>query len=197
MARGSVRVGRIPADDETAIDHFAGLWTQASVAAGHSDEWAERTVRDGALRAAIARDDVRVYLATSNDEPTGFAVVLDGPQPSLAEQPAVWIEQLYVVERCRRSGISKALLGRIAHDAESSGAGQLVSCVPSQARDINRYFARLGFAPTITERTISPSSLLRHLAGDDKDSLVREVVRRRRSVRARARARLGVAHSGS
>ncbi len=196
MARQAVRVSRVLADDDAAIAHFASVWTQSSVATGHSAEWAQRTVSDGVLQAALERDDVRVYLATGNDEPAGFAVVLDGPRPSLAEQASVWIEQLYVVERCRRSGVSTALLGRIARDAEDAGAGQLVSCVPSQARDVNRYFARLGFAPSVTERTISPGGLLRHLAGDGKDSVAREVVRRRRSLRARARARIGVVHSG-
>ncbi len=197
MARQAVRVGRVPIDDDKAVEQFSQLWIRSRVAFGHSDQWAQRTVGEGALRAVLERDDVRVYLAVAGDAAAGFAVALDGPLSTLVEHRAVWIEQLFVVEHLRGSGVSKALLGRIARDAQSAGANQLVSCVPSHAKELNRYFARLGFVPSVTERTISPCNLLRHLAGDDAQSPAMEIVRRRRSMRARARARLKMAHSGS
>ncbi len=197
MARQAVRVGRVPIDDDQVVEQFSQLWIQSRVASGHSDQWARRTVGDGALRTVLERDDVRVYLAVAGDDAVGFAVALDGPLSTLAEHAAVWIEQLFVVEHRRGSGVAKALLGRIARDAQSAGVGQLVSCVPSHAKDLNRYFARLGFAPSVTERTISPCNLLRHLAGDDAQSPAMEIVRKRRSMRARARARIKMAHTGS
>ncbi|WP_186526288.1 GNAT family N-acetyltransferase [Leekyejoonella antrihumi] len=198
MAKSAVRVSRVTAEDADASEQFAALWTQSRVDTGQSVEWAERAVREGLIRGALARDDVRVYLAASGGRPVGYAVVMDGPLSGLADEPVVWIDQVYVRTECRRGGVSKSLLARIAHDGEAMGAGQIVSCVPTQAKELNRYFARLGFAPAITERTISPAQLLRHLAsGEEAEPQAMAIVRRRRSLRARARARVEVAHTGT
>jgi len=185
-------------DDADASAQFAALWTQSRVDAGQSVEWAERTVREGLIRDALARVDVRVYLASNGTQPVGYAVAMDGPLSGLSDDLVVWIDQMYVRPEQRRAGVSKALLARIAHDGETAGATQIVSCVPTQDKELNRYFARLGFAPAITERTISPAQLLRHLAPVEEDeSRTMAIVRRRRSLRARARARVEIAHSGS
>lgn len=196
MPRAAIRVSNVAPADVEASAHFDGLWLQSRLEAGQSREWAERTLREGVTRRALARTDVRVYLATADETAVGYAVVMDGPLSGLAEDPVAWIDQMYVAVPRRRAGVARALLARVAHDAASRGASQVISCVPTQAKDLNRYFARLGFAPAITERAITPAALLRHLADADSSAAM-AVVRRRRSLRARARARVQAAPGGS
>ena len=72
--------------------------------------------------------------------------------------------------------------------AQQLGGPQIISCVPSSSRDANRFFARLGFASVVTERTTTPAALRRRLAGPGLTT-VSDAVRLRRSLRARSRAR--------
>ncbi|BDZ58217.1 hypothetical protein GCM10025872_18740 [Barrientosiimonas endolithica] len=51
----------------------------------------------------------------------------------------------------------------------------------------NRYFARLGFAAQVTARSTPTWALHRRLGADEQTSTTEEIVRRRRSLRERAR----------
>ena len=193
MSRSAVSVARVrPADEET----FAPLWVSSRVAVGQTSEWAERAVREGRLRDALQRGDVRIYAATSGGEQVGFVVVTHSPLSALADDTAAWIDQIWVEPEHRRTGVARELLQMAARFAEHVGASQLVSCVPAQQKESNRYFARLGFAPLVTSRSTTPGALRRRLAGDEALPTSDAVVRQRRSLRARA-ARVGLARGTS
>ncbi|MFC6707301.1 GNAT family N-acetyltransferase [Flexivirga alba] len=165
---------------------LVSLWRQAKCAEGHSDDQVDRALRDGRLVRSCARSDVRIYLASIDSEPVGYTIVMSGPVSALHETLAVWLDVLWVKPGKRQRGIAAALLTTVAAYAEHIGAPEVVSCVPSSSRDANRFFARLGFSAVVTERSTTPAALRRRLAGPDI-SVVSDAVRRRRSLRARAR----------
>lgn len=174
-----------PVTPELEAD-FTKLWTQARVGAGASEDWALRASTGGRVSAAIAREDVRLYLARSGETPVGYIVLVQSPVSVLSESSCVWIDQLYVVPEARRDGVAKLLLQTAAHFAEQIGAAQVASCVPSAERETNGFYARLGFTSYLVRRVIPTAHLRRRLAGADVDAAV-QVVQRRRSLRARAR----------
>lgn len=185
MARSAVQIARMTSGNE---EELVSLWRQAKRAEGHGDDQVERSLRDGRLTRACARSDVRVFVASIEDEPVGFCVVMSGPMSALQETLAVWLDVLWVKPGRRQRGVAGALLEVVASYAEHLGAAEIVSCVPAGSRDANRFFARLGFAAVVTERSTAPAALRRRLAGHGA-SIVSDAVRRRRSLRARARAR--------
>jgi len=185
MARSAVQVTRVTSGDE---ESFIALWRHSKLAEGHSDDQIERALRDGRLTRACARSDVRAYAASIDGEPVGFTMIMSGPVSALQETPAVWVDVLWVKPGRRQRGVAGALLKAVAAYAEHIGAPEIVSCVPSSSREANRFFARLGFASVVTERTTSPAALRRRLAGPGLSS-VSDAVRLRRSLRARSRAR--------
>ena len=168
-------------------DQFTGLWLAARVEAGGSLESASRAASEGRVAAALAREDVRAYLAWSDGEPIGYMVLTHSPLSGLTEMPCVCIDQLYVAESARRQGAARALLTAAATYAERFGADQIATCVPSQGRDANRFFARLGFSSYVVKRVTTTAGLRRKLKGDDnRGGLELVLQQRRRSLRARA-----------
>lgn len=186
MSRLSVSVTRVSADEES---DFAPLWIASRVATGQSEAWAERAISEGRVSLAVAREDIRIYVARVDAAYVGFVVVTHSPLSGLGDESAAWVDQIYVDPDYRRTGVAQALLLKAADYAEHVGANQLISCVPAQEKDSNRYFARLGFTPLAIGRTTTPTALRRRLAGGEKESNSEAVVRRRRSLRARSRAR--------
>lgn len=144
------------------------------------------------MDVALARDDVRVFLASTEDKDTGFAVVTRSPLSGLGDEQAVWIDQMWVAPDHRGTGVAKALLTRVSAYGEEHGSTQVVCCVPTNERGINRYFAKLGFAATVTLRVTSTASLRRKLTGV-AESKGAATLRARRSLRARAREDVKVA----
>lgn len=184
MARSAVQVTRVTSGDE---ESFVSLWRYSKTADGHSEEQVDRALREGRLTRACARSDVRIYAAAVDGEPVGYVVVMSGPVSALLETPAVWVDVLWVKPGRRQRGVAGALLKAVASYAEHIGAPEIISCVPASSRDANRFFARLGFAAVVTERSTTPAALRRRLAGPGL-SAVSDAVRRRRSLRA-ARSR--------
>ena len=69
-------------------------------------------------------------------------------------------------------GSGKALLAAASRYADRNGCDHLVSAVPAQDRELNRFFARLGFAPETVRRVTSSAVLQRKLAGEPSDPTV-------------------------
>ena len=115
-------------------------------------------------------------------------VLTTSPLSGLIEAPSVSVDQLYVVPESRRSGVAHALLSRAAGFAETLGCEQVATCVPAQAREANRFFARLGFSSHVVRRVTPTSALRRRLAGEEPRAGLDQVLSRRRSLRARAAA---------
>lgn len=189
MALPSVHVDIAGTDD---LERLIPLWIGLRTQSGQTVEWAQRAARDGRMEAALARADVRIFLATCDGADAGYAVATVSPLSGLAEEQAVWIDQMWVAPQHRGAGVARALLGQVCERAEELGSTQVVCFVPVGERSANRYFAKLGFAGVLTVRATSTASLRRKLAGH-ADSTVSAMVRQRRSLRARSGDKVKVA----
>ncbi len=163
------------------------MWVESRVEVGASSEGALRATSGTALSSVLRRPDVTSFLALVDDDPVGYLVLSDTVAGMLTESPCTAIDQLYVKQAWRRHGVARQLLAAAAGHADRVGADAIISHVPSQVRDANRFFARLGFTPTVVRRVTTPAALHRKLAaaGEARTGL-EQVLQRRRSARFRA-----------
>ena len=186
MSRPVVSVKRVAAELEPS---FTDLWVTSRVEYGVSPEVAARAASDGRLRAALDREDVRAFLALGDGgDPVGFVVATHSPFSGLTEAPSVAIDQIYVTPRARRHGVARHLLAAVTAYAEKVGCEQIGCNVPSQHREANRFFARLGFSSQIVRRVTSTGALRRRIGVDEPRLSLEQILNRRRSLRARAGA---------
>jgi GNAT superfamily N-acetyltransferase len=165
---------------------FIRLCIAARVEAGSTPDAALRAASEDRIADALRREDVMAYLASVNGKTAGFMVLTTSPLSGLIDAPSVSVDHLYVVPESRRAGVAHALLSRAAGFAESLGCEQVATCVPAQAREVNRFFARLGFSSHVVRRVTATSALRRRLAGAEPRAGLDQVLSRRRSLRARA-----------
>lgn len=173
----------IPAGEDV-LPAIAGLWQESRVDAGASPDLAARTVHDGRLTDALSRPGVHVFLARLDGALVGFVVASENVF-GLSPTPEVAVEQLFVHPGARRLGVARALLGAVLAHAERGGCEVIVSHVPAQSRDANRFFARLGFSSVLVRRVVSTGALRRRISPSSAPG-AEQVMRRRRSLRSRA-----------
>ncbi len=181
MVRTSIEVVSVRAGeerDEDLVRELTGLWMAQRVDQGASPEAAARAVAEGRLREALRRCDVRAWLARLEEAPVGYLIVSENPF-GLAPHPEVAIEQLFVDRRVRRRGVGHALLDAVVAYAERLGAEVVATHVPTQSRDANRFFARLGFGSVVVRRVVPTATLRRKLHPEAKPELVAMLRRRR------------------
>ena len=189
MSRPSISVRRVGQDEERS---FAELWMASRVEAGVSPEVASRAASEGRITAALHREDVRAYIALSDGQAVGFAVAATSPFSALTEAPCVTIDQLYVSPEQRKHGVARQLMSAVTLYADSRGCEQIGCNVPAQHREANRFFARLGFSSQVVRRITTVSALRRRLGTDERHhASLEQLLHRRRSLRARARATAG------
>jgi GNAT superfamily N-acetyltransferase len=186
VSRPGVCVKRVSDDLERS---FTELWMSSRVESGVSPEVAARAASEGKVRSALQREDVRAFLAVGErGQPVGFIVATHSPFSGLTDSPSVAIDQLYVAPGARRHGVARHLLAAVTAYAEKQGCEQIGCNVPSQQRDANRFFARLGFSSQIVRRVTSTSALRRRLGADEPRISLDQILHKRRSLRARASA---------
>ena len=170
---------------EALQDAFASLWIERRHDAGLSREAAQRAVVEGRLQRAVAREDVVVFVALSAGEAIGYAWVREQTTSIMLDSPSLAVEELFVLPDHRRRGVARSLLLAVGARAQRCGAEHVVTSVPTHAREVNRTFARLGFAPALTRRIAPTSLLMRRLRGAEPSPLENLVRHRRRSLRGR------------
>jgi GNAT superfamily N-acetyltransferase len=171
---------------------FTELWMSSRVEAGVSPDVAARAASEGRISAALHREDVRAYVAMADNRAVGFAVAATSPFSALTEAPCVTIDQLYVAPEVRRHGVARQLMSAVTLYADSRGCEQIGCNVPSQHRDANRFFARLGFTSQVVRRITTVAALRRRLGADEpRHHSLEQLLMRRRSLRARATANAG------
>jgi GNAT superfamily N-acetyltransferase len=154
-----------------------------------SPEVAARAASEGRVHSALARADVQAFVAVADGgQAVGFVVANHSPFSGLAESPSVAIDQLYVTPTARRHGVARHLLAAVTTYAEQVGCEQIGCNVPSQHREANRFFARLGFNAQIVRRVTSTGALRRRISVDEPRQSTEQLLHRRRSLRARALA---------
>lgn len=169
------------------LDSFADVWIERREESGLSREAAQRAAANGRLARAVQRDGVVVFVATVEGLPVGYAWVYDQATSILLDAPSMAIEEIFVRPEWRRRGVARSLLLSVGSHAQRLGAEHITSSVPTHARDANRTFARLGFAPQTTRRVAPTSLLMRRLRGGQSSPLENLMLNRRRSLRARIR----------
>ena len=183
MARGALEVVGLRAGASASVDEglareLTALWMAQRVDQGTSPEAAARAAAVGRLREALARSDVRAWVARIDGVGVGYVITSENPF-GLSPHAEIAIDQLFVDRRARRQGVAHVLLDAVLGQAERAGAEVIVSNVPTQSRDANRFFARLGFTSVIVQRVTSTSALRRKLRPGAKPERF-EALRRRR-----------------
>lgn len=155
------------------IESLAPLWTeflsqeQAVAAVPGTLDIGER-VRERMLASeqAVAdgrRPTYRVVVAESDGEPVGFASLSVVDRGLLSASAAVVVDVVHVSGAHRKHGVGTALLREAAGFADEVSAGDVVVNVPPSQREVNRFFARYGFAPMVVRRSAAIGQLRRRL----------------------------------
>lgn len=166
-------------------DRLYDLWTCATAVGVLAAEPGGHALTAERLQHTLTRPGVATFVAVQDDQVVGVLVATTNPLSALTDAPSVTVEVLYVAASARGRGCGRQLLARAATLAEQTGAATVASHVPSQAREVNRFFARMGFTSTVTRRICSTVALRRRLAGPEPRPLDK-VLARRRTQRARA-----------
>lgn len=185
MSRAPIVVHPVSPDRPDAL---VGLWVTGRVEQGASLEAASRYAADGRIASALARSEVHAFVATRDDVPLGYVVLIDRIF-GLSDTTELAIDQLYVTKEARRQGVARQLLTAVVAQAERMGSERIISNVPAQDREANRYFARLGFGSAVTRRVTTTAQLRRKVLGGADVSTFENVLRRRRTLRAQRSAR--------
>jgi GNAT superfamily N-acetyltransferase len=136
------------------------------------------------------RAGIHVVAAWQAGRPVGIATMSLQDAGPWWEPPSVLVSLLYVTQDARRRGVGQALLAEAATFAEAWGTDDVTVNVPPQQREVQRFFARLGFSPYVTRRVTSAAVLRRRLLGDTRGRLV-DLRVRQHSLRVRARRAAG------
>jgi predicted N-acetyltransferase YhbS len=142
----------------------------------------------------VLRTHLSVYVASGG---TVLVAELDGHVvgfllarsvgPSLfAEQPALVVDALYVTPDTRRRGVGHALVAGAAALAGEAGAPFVYGSPPMGDRGMQRFLARLGFAPAAGHRVVATPTRLRRLAQEGTPAPRREARPRSRRESTRA-----------
>jgi len=121
------------------------------------------------FEALLADPDKRVLVATDTGTGTGTGEILGmmvlAPDvlSELLEHRAAFVSHLLVAARHRRRGAGRALVTAAVGYAEECGLDQVVVGVSPHSREANRFFARLGFVPMVTQRLAALPVLRRSL----------------------------------
>jgi len=184
MARALVDVRRATIDE---LDDVLGLWAQGRDEIGRQGRSSTSLEQVAPrLAEALTSGQVEILLARRDGRPAGFLVLRETALTFLIDQPSLSIDQMFVSVEERKRGVARALLSQVAKQAECRGAEQIISSVAPWARDMHRFFARLGFSPITVRRSVTPAVLRRRLSGEAHRSPLEDLLSRRRSLRARA-----------
>ena len=162
-----------------AARHEAGTGVQLCV----SDE--DRIARQLAMLTALPGGQIKV--AAIEGEPVGFMLIRVLEPTLFTDEVAVYIEALYVSQAFRRRGVGHALLTEAGETAAAVGATDVYSVPLPGSRGVQRFLARLGFAPAASHRVVPTAVLLRKLAvegaGGRQGRGIEDLIARRRRAR--------------
>ena len=128
----------------------------------------------------------RILLAELDGECAGMTLArIVGPGP-FTDVVAMDIEAVYVRPDARRRGLGRSMLLAVVAMAEEAGATELYSSPLPGARGMQRFLARIGFAPAASHRAVATAVLQRKLAQEHVPGTTRrleDLIARRRQVR--------------
>ena len=172
MARTPIVV-RVATEDD--LEGLLPLWDEcrSQVGAGPVSRGAadvERVRRQMAssrdAQEVDGRPAYRLVYACVDGEPVGLASFTLVSSDLMAVAAGVLIDVVHVADGWRKTGVGTMLLREAVLFADEVGAGDVVVNLPSNARDVNRFYARLGFAPLVVRRAAPIGHLRRKLSVD-------------------------------
>jgi ribosomal protein S18 acetylase RimI-like enzyme len=184
MSWSAVRVRAATTEDIPAMLAFADELREQHVPTGDRKR---ARVTPAASRAGMtaryleALEDPHRHLVVAvadDDEPLGMALFSVAPANALLDTPALHVSHAIVSDKNKRRGAGKALVAAAASFAEERALDQVVVSVHPAARDANRFFARLGFAP-LAVRRVAPTAVVRRRLQTSDAPPVEHAVRRR------------------
>lgn len=179
MARGAIVVrDAVPEDAQALLDIWLDFTSGADVRP-HSDVFeVQRSVRR--LETEPAE---RLVVGLAEGVPVGVAHLRRAALSPIHGEDAVHVGYLHVKSGHRRRGIGKALLEAAAEWADEKDTKNLVAIVGANARDANRFLARLGMGQVAVVRATTLTGLRGKLAGRSGKSVTSAVVAARRLTR--------------
>jgi GNAT superfamily N-acetyltransferase len=119
-----------------------------------------------ATLVAEALDDpmCRIFIAHASGEAVGMAVAALAPAAPLTTAMIMQVSHVAVRPGHRRRGVGRSLLDAAAAFAEEVGAEHIVVSVFPLSREVNRFYAQLGFSPLAVRRVAPVPALRRRIA---------------------------------
>ncbi|WP_448060210.1 N-acetyltransferase family protein [Cellulomonas hominis] len=189
-----------PADLPALADLCLAARTESAVGAQLCSGDPERLRHQ--LGTLIAAPGGRVLVGVLDGTVCGLLLArLIGPSV-FADEASLTIEAVYVAEQARRRGVGHAMLSGVVEVAEHGGATEVFAAPLPGARGMQRFLARLGFAPAAAHRVASTAALQRRLVAEQPGAVragrgggrgLEDLIARRRRVRAAGRAAAEVA----
>jgi GNAT superfamily N-acetyltransferase len=128
----------------------------------------------------------RLLVAYHDGEPVGFASLSVVDRGLLTTAGAVLVDVVHVCDAHRKRGVGTMLLRDAVAMADEIGASDVVVNTPTRGRDVNRFYARLGFAPMVVRRSAPIGALRRRLGVEARIDATVEMTPVQRSLRRRA-----------
>ena len=113
----------------------------------------------GIVSTARSREDRCVVVAEVDGEVAGAVYLEATTFTPLNLEPAVLAVSPHVFPRFRRKGVGSALMEAACRFAEQHGIAHIQSAAAAEARDANRFMARLSFAPQAMLRAATTSAV--------------------------------------
>lgn len=137
------------------------LW-QDILRRGTLDEQLDDVAR--IVREALSDERRAVVVAEYDGEVAGAVFLEATTLTPLNLEPSVLAVSPTVFPSFRRKGVGTALIEAAVRFAEQQGIGHVLTAANSDARDANRFMARLSFSPQATLRAATTSAVRARLA---------------------------------
>ncbi|MBS2938224.1 GNAT family N-acetyltransferase [Nocardioides sp. J2M5] len=111
------------------------------------------------VATAAERDDQWVAVAEVDGEVAGAVFLEATTFTPLNLEPAVLAVSPHVLPQFRRKGVGSALMEAACRFAEQHGITHIQTAAAAEARDANRFMARLSFAPQAMLRAATTSAV--------------------------------------
>lgn len=164
------------------------LWVVADMAAALGPD----SPNGATAEPARVREHVSAFVAAGGEVlvahgeqgVVGFLLARPLAPQLYATAPSLYVDAILVDPSARRQGVGRALLAGALRTAVAEGA-EHVYCAPAPgAREMQRFLARVGFAPAAGHRVVSVAVLARWLGqeqvGGTTSGRRRDAARRRR-----------------
>lgn len=163
MALAGMQVRRAaPADVPELV--ALGLEARTESAAGPQLCSSDAAVLETQLRTFAESDGATLLVGLLEGTVAGMLLARVVEPGAFATEPAVHVEAVFVSADHRRRGVGHALITELLTIAQEAEAEHLFAAPLPGARGMQRFLARLGFAPAGSYRFVTLTALRRRLA---------------------------------